>query len=100
MPIYEYACGSCGIRVEVLQGINDLPLTECQQCHKPTLEKLVSIPLFRLKGSGWYETDFKKENDKKRNLANNEESLPPVKSENGGETSSSTSTISKSETAE
>lgn len=68
MPIYEYVCVTCGTKCEVFQGMNDLPLTDCQQCCKPTLQKLVSAAGFRLKGGGWYETDFKKDNDKKKNL--------------------------------
>lgn len=72
MPIYEYGCKACGNRIEAFQGIHDLPLTECQACHQPTLEKLVSASLFRLKGGGWYETDFKKEHDKKKNVVSAE----------------------------
>lgn len=68
MPIYEYACMSCGAKYEVFQGIHDLPLIDCQQCCQPTLQKLISATGFRLKGGGWYETDFKKDTDKKKNL--------------------------------
>ncbi len=68
MPIYEYVC-TCGAKYEVFQGINDRPLTDCPQCGKPTLQKLISATGFRLKGGGWYETDFKKDNDTKKNLA-------------------------------
>jgi putative FmdB family regulatory protein len=67
MPIYEYACQSCGHELEALQSISDEPLTECPQCGEPQLRKLISAAAFRLKGGGWYETDFKK--DKRRNLA-------------------------------
>jgi putative FmdB family regulatory protein len=67
MPIYEYQCESCGHRKDALQKISDAPLTDCPACGRPELRKLVSAPRFRLKGSGWYETDFKTDN--KRNLA-------------------------------
>lgn len=59
MPIYEYRCDACGARLEKLQKISDAPLSECPACSKPALSKLVSATSFRLKGSGWYETDFK-----------------------------------------
>lgn len=67
MPIYEYRCSECGHELEKLQKISDAPLVDCPACGKPALQKLVSAAGFRLKGGGWYETDFKK--DKKKNLA-------------------------------
>lgn len=67
MPIYEYRCESCSHQLEKLQKISDEKLVDCPQCEQPTLKRLVSAAAFRLKGSGWYETDFKKDN--KRNLA-------------------------------
>lgn len=66
MPIYEYRCDSCGESMEKLQKLNDAPLEICPGCGKPELKKLISAVRFRLKGSGWYETDFKK--DKQKNL--------------------------------
>jgi putative FmdB family regulatory protein len=69
MPFYEYECPNCGFRDEVLQKINDKPLKKCPSCGKNGLKKLMSAPVFRLKGSGWYETDFKGDKDNKRNLA-------------------------------
>lgn len=69
MPFYEYECPSCGYRDEVLQKITDKPLKKCPTCGKNGLKKLMSAPVFRLKGSGWYETDFKSDNENKRNLA-------------------------------
>ena len=66
MPFYEYRCGSCGHEMEALQKISDSPLVECPECSQPALKKLVSAVGFRLKGGGWYETDFK--GDKKKNL--------------------------------
>lgn len=67
MPIYEYRCESCGTDVEKLQKISDPPLRDCPACGKPALVKRVSASSFRLKGSGWYETDFK--TGKKKNGA-------------------------------
>ncbi|MEN8174882.1 MAG: zinc ribbon domain-containing protein [Pseudomonadota bacterium] len=59
MPIYEYRCESCGHELEAIQKLNDARLTDCPECAQPSLKKLVSAAGFRLKGSGWYETDFK-----------------------------------------
>ena len=67
MPIYEYQCQQCQQRLEKLQKMSDALLVTCPACGKDTLKKLVSAAAFRLKGSGWYETDFKK--DGKKNLA-------------------------------
>ncbi len=67
MPIYEYRCQSCGHELEKLQKMSDQPLVDCPECEQPALTKLVSAAGFRLKGGGWYETDFKKNG--KRNLA-------------------------------
>ena len=67
MPFYEYECQACGKYLETLQKISEPPLTDCPECGKPELKKLVSAAGFRLKGGGWYETDFKSK-DKKKNL--------------------------------
>ena len=67
MPIYEYRCDSCGHEMEKLQRMSDDPLTDCPACDKPELKKLISAAGFRLKGGGWYETDFK--SGKKKNLS-------------------------------
>lgn len=64
MPIYEYQCQSCGHKLEKLQRLNDNPLKDCPDCGAAELERLISAAGFRLKGAGWYETDFKK-GDKK-----------------------------------
>jgi putative FmdB family regulatory protein len=66
MPIYEYRCTACGHELEKLQRLGDAPLTDCPDCGKAELRRLVSAAGFRLKGGGWYETDFKK--DGKKNL--------------------------------
>jgi len=68
MPIYEYQCKACGHTLEVIQKISEEPLKFCPECGEPALNKLVSAAGFRLKGGGWYETDFKS-GDKKKNLA-------------------------------
>ena len=69
MPIYEYRCQSCGHELDALQKVSDEPLADCPSCSQPALKRLISAPAFRLKGSGWYETDFKSDKEKKRNLA-------------------------------
>lgn len=69
MPIYEYRCAACGHTLDALQKISDEPLTDCPECDEAELKRLISAPNFRLKGRGWYETDFKSEKEKKRNLA-------------------------------
>jgi putative FmdB family regulatory protein len=68
MPFYEYECQACKFYTEVMQKITDAPLTKCPSCGKKSLKKLVSAPVFRLKGGGWYETDFKGDKENKRNL--------------------------------
>jgi putative FmdB family regulatory protein len=73
MPIYEYECEKCHHQLEALQKISDKPLRECPECGRHALKRLVSAPLFRLAGSGWYETDFKSDKEAKRNLAGKEE---------------------------
>lgn len=72
MPIYEYACDLCGCKLEKLQKISEKPLVDCPECEKPGLRKLVSAVAFRLKGAGWYETDFKDEKSRK-NVAKDED---------------------------
>ncbi len=69
MPIYEYRCRDCGHTLDALQKLSDAPLKECPECDQPSLKRLMSAPSFRLKGGGWYETDFKSDKEKKRNLA-------------------------------
>ena len=81
MPIYEYACENCGYRFDALQKMNADPLTECPECGTPALKKLLSAPNFRLKGSGWYETDFKR--DKQRNLVEGSEKKAAERGKDG-----------------
>jgi len=70
MPIYEYECTKCAHKMEALQKMSEKPLLDCPACGKPGLSKLVSAASFRLKGGGWYETDFKTGN--KKQLAESE----------------------------
>ena len=67
MPIYEYRCGNCGYEMEAIQKISEAPLVDCPRCETAQLRKKISRVAFRLKGSGWYETDFK--SGQQRNLA-------------------------------
>ncbi len=69
MPFYEYECPACKFYTEVLQKLSDKPLKKCPSCGKAGFKRLVSAPVFRLKGSGWYETDFKSDKEGQRNLA-------------------------------
>ena len=63
MPIYEYICGVCGYELEIIQRIKESPLTECPICKENALRKKLSVAAFHLKGTGWYETDFKNKKD-------------------------------------
>ena len=83
MPFYEYECQACKYYAEVMQKISDTPLTRCPSCGKRALKKLLSVPVFRLKGSGWYETDFKSDKENRRNLhgAEKEEAKAESKAE-------------------
>jgi putative FmdB family regulatory protein len=78
MPFYEYECQNCKFYTELMQKISDPPLEKCPSCGKKAMQKLISAPNFRLKGGGWYETDFKGDTENKRNLAgaDKEESKP------------------------
>ncbi|MCH9695090.1 MAG: zinc ribbon domain-containing protein [Gammaproteobacteria bacterium] len=71
MPIYDYACKSCEHTFDALQKMSEPKLVDCPECGEPSLRKLMSAPKFRLKGQGWYETDFK--TGDKRNIAGGSE---------------------------
>ena len=92
MPIYEYQCNNCNHKIEVLQKISDDPLAQCPSCHQQKLKKLVSAASFRLKGSGWYETDFK--TGGKKQLA---ESDSAADSNTDSDKSKSDTSVAKSE---
>ena len=77
MPFYEYQCSKCGHEEEVLQKVSDKPLTKCPECGKSTMKKMVSAAAFRLKGGGWYETDFK--SGSKKNIAADDKAKPKSK---------------------
>ena len=77
MPIYEYVCKKCEYTLDALQKMSDDPLVDCPECGEPALKRLLSAPRFRLKGEGWYETDFKKDNQ--RNVLKSD--TEPAKSE-------------------
>lgn len=94
MPFYEYECSNCKFYVEVLQKISDAPLKKCPSCGKSALKKLVSAPVFRLKGGGWYETDFKSDQEGKRNLAGSDDAPPADE----GKKDKATSTASDAKT--
>ena len=76
MTFYEYECQACKFYTEVMQKISEAPLSKCPSCGKPKLKKLVSAPVFRLKGAGWYETDFKSDKENRRNLLGTEKEEP------------------------
>ena len=97
MPFYEYQCGSCSHHVEVLQKVSDAPLKKCPDCGKSALKRLISAPVFRLKGGGWYETDFKSDKENKRNLAGREEASESKPAEAKSESSEAKSTETKTE---
>jgi putative FmdB family regulatory protein len=86
MPIYEYACKNCNHTLDALQKLNEEPLVFCPSCGEAGLKKLISAPRFRLKGEGWYETDFKK--DKQRNLLKSD--AEPAKDEKSDAKSATT----------
>ena len=100
MPIYEYECRACGYRLEKLQKVSDAPLKVCPECDKPELGKLVSASAFRLKGGGWYETDFKS-GSKKNVLHGADPGSDATKSDSsGGDKSSSDSAGSDSKSGD
>lgn len=92
MPIYEYKCERCAHAVEAFQKLSDAPLVKCPQCSSDTLVKKVSAAGFRLKGGGWYETDFK--SGKKKNVAGGDGGS--ASSSSGASSSSTASTSSSS----
>ncbi len=78
MPIYEFECAACGNRFDRLQKLSDPDPTVCPNCGAERVSRRLTAPAFRLSGSGWYETDFKKDGDKKRNLADKGEAAKPA----------------------
>lgn len=84
MPIYEYECKACGHRQEAIQKMSDDPLVDCPACGKPDLKKLISATSFRLKGGGWYETDFKNGGKKSTAKAEPDSGESKSKTSSGG----------------
>ena len=74
MPIYEYKCSKCEHQFEIIQRISDIPIEVCPECSQTSVNKLVSAPSFRLKGGGWYETDFK--TGSKKNIVDAKDEKP------------------------
>jgi putative FmdB family regulatory protein len=68
MPIYAFECAACGHSFDKLQKLSDPDPTACPACNADAIKRQVTAPAFRLAGGGWYETDFKKDGDRKRNL--------------------------------
>ena len=91
MPIYEYQCQKCGNELEALQKISDAPLTDCPECGAQELQKKISAAAFRLKGCGWYETDFKTGNKKNLHGASESGSSGDSSSASGGSSASGSS---------
>jgi putative FmdB family regulatory protein len=89
MPIYEYRCDACGHELEAMQKMADAALTDCPACNKSALKKLISAAGFRLKGGGWYETDFK--SGSKKNVAGDGGSSTPASSSGTAGSSGGTS---------
>ena len=83
MPFYEYQCAKCGHEEEVLQKISDKPLRKCPECGKLSMKKMVSAAAFRLKGGGWYETDFK--SGDKKNIAGDAKAEKKAKEKSSSE---------------
>ena len=98
MPIYEYQCQSCGYELEKLQRMNDERLKDCPECGKAELHRLVSAAAFRLKGAGWYETDFKKGDKKNLHDSGIEKSSDSKKSASDSSKSAVKKTESTSKT--
>lgn len=86
MPIYAFECTACGHQFDRLQKMSDPDPTECPECGAPQIKRQLTAPSFRLSGSGWYETDFKKDGDKKRNLTDKAEGASPTLAAPAGET--------------
>ena len=102
MPIYEYKCDQCGHHLEALQKISEEPLIYCPECGDAALRKQVSAAAFRLKGTGWYETDFKGDGKEKKKESGQDKSAGSAEQKSGKETGTSsgdTKSDSKTETS-
>lgn len=99
MPIYEFECSACEAVFERLQKLSDPDPVECPECGRPKVKRRLTAPAFRLAGSGWYETDFKKDGDRKRNLANKDEAARPVADATKSDTSAQPGAGAKADAA-
>jgi putative FmdB family regulatory protein len=79
MPIYAFACAACGHSFDRLQKLSDPDPDACPDCGASAVKRQLTAPSFRLAGGGWYETDFKKDGDKKKNLAGDGAAKPDSK---------------------
>ena len=92
MPIYAFECTQCGHSFDRLQKLSDPDPDTCPSCGAPSVKRQLTAPSFRLAGSGWYETDFKKDGDKKRNLVDGGEGAKPSSGGEGGSAKSESKT--------
>ena len=90
MPTYEYKCSHCSHALEAFQKISDEPLMDCPECGQPTLRRLISASSFRLKGTGWYVTDFK-DRDKPANNSKQDSKTTEAKTPKKEDTTPTTS---------
>ena len=95
MPIYEYQCDQCDHGFDTIQKFSDALLKICPECNQESLRKKISAPSFRLSGTGWYETDFKSDKEKKRNLAGDQKST----SEKNADSNSKKTAVEKAKPA-
>jgi putative FmdB family regulatory protein len=100
MPFYEYQCKQCDHHLEAMQKVSDAPLRKCPKCGKSALQRLMSAPVFRLKGGGWYETDFKGDGEGKRNLADRPEAEAPKEDKKDGKDAAKEATTEAAKPAE
>ena len=105
MPIYAFQCAECGHSFDRLQKMSDPDPETCPSCGAHQVKRQLTAPSFRLSGSGWYETDFKKDGDKKRNLSEGSEGIGKTDGKSSGdakpaatETTGAPKTESKPET--
>ncbi|MDB6096338.1 MAG: regulatory protein FmdB family [Francisellaceae bacterium] len=97
MPIYEYACALCHDQLEIIQKFSDSPIQICPNCQEPSLNKIMSPSGFRLKGSGWYETDYKTSESKKNLASSDNAPLPNSVSKASTKTPKVNNSVSKTE---
>jgi len=98
MPLYEYECGACGHRFEIIQKFSDGPPEACPKCGKGPLQRLQSSPAIQFKGTGWYVTDYAAKgrgSDKGGGESDSKDAKPAAKSESSGTSDSGSSGDSK-----